>query len=268
MVQAISSSLQLRYHLPQSSNTEVTGHYFKPIPIKCSIRSNVKYDYNISKGSYYYDPNYRPQVGGSIRHKTHRVRIQSVLRPIVTNPAQNDVKLNNIRSNTRRRRSQKRVHFSETNDVRILPEKTSEDKYRSWYSKNDYTRFECERKRTVHQIQRMYQSHQYHLDPNEYTIVGVEHYIYGKEQMILRKLHSLRHTRSVLQQQQYNKSHQQFNYLPCTTYNSMDCMNMSICNNYQNTFDESLRYVSQLYSTHSMMRVNACNELLQPLHVL
>jgi hypothetical protein len=131
-------------------------------------------------------------------------------------------------------RKRLRVHFNETTNVQLQLRKTPEDIQNCWYNRNEYVAFDNDRKRTVHMIQRAYYDFRY-LNPAEHTIIGLENYIYGKEQMILRKMRSVRHVRCVLRQQYNNRC-----YFTKTGYSDM----------LYSPSDVLLRYESQLFSKH------------------
>jgi hypothetical protein len=168
-----------------------------------------------------------------------------------------------------------------------LPARTPEDNSRRWYNKNDYLQFANDRKNTVILIQQLMQSFQLnsemdideYLDPNEYTIRGVEQYIYGKEQICRRKLHMIRHVQSILQQQeeqhQYRKHHmarQQHNaelYFYPKGYHIDEVQYPPLYHQHPVTSDESyLRYASQFCGTKMQHKTMCANRMQHALYVL
>lgn len=213
MVQALSSSIAFAYryqHQPPMLNSE-SKYYpcYKPIPIKRLVLHKIKLNENCN------DPYHSTQLPQRKSKKMSTQAYQSIRqmnceqqRPAISTVRKSEASMNQSGNN-------RHVRFNNKMDVYELPARTSEDRYRSWYNKNDYVRFSNERKNTVHVIQQLIQSYQLnsdtdideYLDPNEHTILGVEQYIHGKEQIFCRKLHMLRHIRSVLQQQQQQQYH-------------------------------------------------------------
>jgi hypothetical protein len=96
--------------------------------------------------------------------------------------------------------TKRRVRFSVHVKEIVLSPQTEEDIRQCWYSKQDYANFDEDRKRTVFLVQKVNYDLRY-LNPLKYTILGLEHYIHGKEHSMRRKMQTVRHVRSVLRQQ-------------------------------------------------------------------
>jgi hypothetical protein len=97
-------------------------------------------------------------------------------------------------------RTKRRVRFSVHVKEIVLSRQTEEDIRQCWYSKQDYANFDEDRKRTVFLVQKVNCDLRY-LNPLKYTVLGLEHYIQGKEHSMLRKMQTVRHVRSVLREQ-------------------------------------------------------------------
>jgi hypothetical protein len=123
-----------------------------------------------------------------------------------------------------------------TKTVRFAPTKTVANVYRSpedakqsWYHSAEYNAFDQERKRTVAALYEVHGDLTC-LDPTVFTVSGLEHHLY-RQQMVERRAKTLMHVRSVLKQQYENK---------CSGIND----------------PESLRYISQLFSTQPCKRAH------------
>lgn len=293
MVQALSSSTSFTHRYQQHAQLlhPESRYYpcYKLIPVKRVALRKIKINetYNRDNQGYCFDPHQPLHLLHQQKSKPmqaqgyHNMQEQHCgqERPLLSIELKTKDSINE-------RGSKRNVRFSKTTDVYELPERTSEDRYRSWYSKNDYVRFGNERKNTVHMIQQLVLSYQLnsdmdideYLDPNEHTIVGVEQYIYGKEQVFCRKLHMLRHIRSVLQkhkQQQYHKHHiaqqardaEHYFYpesydIDASQYHTMYYQHPSSC-------DESyLRYASHPCATMMHHPAICTNTIQHALHVL
>lgn len=109
----------------------------------------------------------------------------------------------------------RRVRFNVHIEEILLSPRTEEDIRQCWYSKQDYASFDEDRKRTVY----LFQKANYDvrcLNPLKYTVLGLENYLHGKEHSMIRKMHTVRHVRSVLRQQFDYRCYmnQQQNYRP------------------------------------------------------
>jgi hypothetical protein len=268
MVQALSSSTAFAYryqHQPPLLNSE--GKYYpcyKPIPIKRAVLRKIKFNENCV------DPYHSTQLPHQRKSKKaltqayQCIRQQNCVqqRPELSNVRKSEVSMNQSGNN-------RHVRFNNTMDVYELPDRTSEDRYRSWYNKNDYVRFGNERKNTVHVIQQFIQSYQLnsdtdideYLDPNEHTVLGVEQYIYGKEQIFCRKLHMLRHIRSVLQQQQ--QQHQQQQYQRRQTGQHYHDAELYL---YPETYDIDVSKYHHAYYQHQATSHPCATTMHQPIH--
>lgn len=303
MVQALPSitTFTLRYHQPpQLLNPEGKRYiHCKPLPMKRNVLRKIKINGNCNRNgpSYFTDPyqsiylkshqrKSKPTTLNPMyycmREPNHHIYLPS-LSPTTENASTNQIV------------SKRRVRFSKTTDVYELPERTLEDRLRSWYGKNDYSRFGNERKHTVYVIQQLISSYQLngdidideYLDPTVHTILGVEQYIYGKEQIFRRKFHMLHHIRTVLQNQQLQQHHQQqqqqHNFQPnmvqeqdaAKQYYYPECFSRDASNYQANCYphpstshDSYLRYTSHLCGTTIQYPVTSMNPFQQPLHVL
>ena len=228
MVQALSNSTAFarRSRPPQLLNQEGKCYpYYKPIPIKRIALRKIKLNENCSTDTqrYCFDPHppnahlsHQQKSKRTLTHAYHNMQQQNrePQRPLLSTVSMSENMID-------QKESKRRVRFSKSMEVYKLPARTSEDNYRSWYNKNDYVRFSNERRKDVYLIQQVIVSYQLnssidideYLDPNELTIVGVEQYIHGKEQIVCRKLQMLRHTRSILQQQHQQQQQQQYHKL-------------------------------------------------------
>jgi hypothetical protein len=305
MVQALPSitSCTLRCHQPPQLLTPEGKCYpnCKPLPImKRNVLRKIKINGNCSSRnnkSYYTEPPYQtlylqsrqlklkpavPQWYYCMREPNHHMQQLPSLSISREKANTEQVVIN-----------KRRVRFSKATDVYELPERTLDEKLRSWYSKSDYGRFANERKNTVHVIQQLLLSYQLnsdidideYLDPTEHTIIGVEQYIYGKEQIFRRKLHMLHHIRTVLQQQQQKQQQRQRRnmkrrmvqqqqevsnqYFYPESYS--DVASNYQCNGYQHPsipHESYLRYASHLCATTIQCPTMSSNPLQHVLHVL
>jgi hypothetical protein len=140
---------------------------------------------------------------------------------------QNTMKSSRYRSLTSTRRT-KSVRFAPTKTVAKVY-RSKEDAVQSWYHSSEYSAFDQERKRTVAAL------HEVHgnltsLDPTVFTVTGLEHHL-CRQQMIERRKKTYTHVRSVLRQQESNRSR------------GIDD-------------PESLRYISELFSVQPSKRAH------------
>jgi hypothetical protein len=275
MVQASLSSpslLLLRYNVPHVINTE-WEQQSKAKPIKCASVRRIKFhDYHTDHFSrFYYDQN-RLHMHQLQQRSMQSFYCEREMMLFPTPTTSTDQTFRSTSSGTRRNGAGKRhVHFNESTCVHHLPARTIEDHAERWYSKTDYSRFNSERKRTVDMIRSLHKSNRNVrdcLDENEYTTTGLDHYMYGKEHMMRRKMNALRHVRSVLQQQQQQQRQRQQQQQQ-QRYNQIyhrENYNFSTCNNSNPKSDDTVRYMSyQCPTSPFMIRRSPLQEIL---HVL
>lgn len=280
MVQAIRSPIhQLRFH--QNYNTTCTTsamesnkYYYKPIPIKSSLSHNLQAKYSFGKNGsniIYHPPMHlyeqqeqqypRLKSKSSSFVKYYKGRSSPALLPpsYISNMQCQRVSIMDVCEVTPTPKVVKKcVRFNEVKEIRTLPKPTIEDKLHRWYNRDDYKRFDADRRLAVQIVQqaillnRQHQQEQQqlslsssssksctslctYLDPNLYTFIGIENQIYGKQRMMYRKLNTLRHIQSVLQEQQNNRIRQNYHehrrYQQQIHNQENYCMNNNINNN-------------------------------------
>jgi hypothetical protein len=160
------------------------------------------------------------------------------------------------------RRSKKNVSFSTMATVHTMPVQTHDDKTKSWYSKKDYSIFECDRQNTVRLVQSANRG-EVELLENDGAIcmLGLERTL-TRRQALHRKYLAMRHSYSLLDRQHQQQKLQRNVGINSSPYAEKRLVTMSATTPQALAAIESQRYhFESLLLHHSTPPVNSLSGL-------